>query len=177
MGEVEESGLGEVGNGVESDLAAPLDEVGEMNVGGEVLVAGVLVSFGRKEAEVVGVGTEGAEGTAVENFGRIASVINGEHGAEFEVGQVLLKPLVDRFGHFKTWRRGLEEKGVGLIGEGLPKFAEMGVEVEFFPAVVEDPDGEGIEEFVREDEGFSFGGLEGLAEGRMPRSFSPFFSA
>lgn len=54
----EEFGLGGEVDFVEADLISPADEIGEEDVEGEVLLAGVLVGLGREKARVVGIGTE-----------------------------------------------------------------------------------------------------------------------
>lgn len=62
-----------------------MDEVVEVDVEGEILVAGVLVGFGWVEAHVMSVGAEGAEGAAMIVFGGIAAVVDGEDLSFFEL--------------------------------------------------------------------------------------------
>lgn len=78
IGEIEEVALGCERFCFEADLLGPVDEVGEMEVEGEVLVTGVLVGFGREEALVLEVGAKRSKGTAVVVLLLVSAVVDGE---------------------------------------------------------------------------------------------------
>lgn len=85
---------------------SPLDEVGEIDIRGEVHAADVLVDFEALDALVEEVAAKGAVGAAVVDLGARASVVDGEHSAAFPEWHPTLKftlerlvdlnPLVDR---------------------------------------------------------------------------------
>jgi len=74
-------------------------EVGEIDIRGDVLAAGVLIDGEAFEALLEKVAAERALGTAMIEFLCGAAVINGEHAACFPVrhpcGEIVLIGLVD----------------------------------------------------------------------------------
>ena len=76
---VEKVGLSDERFCLKANLISPADEIGEVNIEGEILMAGILVGFGWKEALVLEIGPKSSERTAVIDFFRVATVIDGDH--------------------------------------------------------------------------------------------------
>lgn len=167
----QEFSLGCEADFLEADLISPANEVGEEDVEGEVLVAGVLVGFRWEEAHVVGVGAERSEGAAVVDFMGISAVVDGEHFTLLKESEIVVEPLVDRLWDFKAFGRVFEELRVGKLFRSLPNFLMALIQEEFFESVIEDADGEGVEEFVGDEECFPSGFCKGLLECLVPGSF------
>ncbi len=85
----EELCLGDEGFGFKTDLISPTDEVREVDVEGEILMAGVLVGFGWEKALMLEVGSEGPEGPPVVYFLCVAAIVDGEHFATGPLGELI----------------------------------------------------------------------------------------
>ena len=159
--------LGLEGVGFPVELLGPELEVGEVDVGGEVLLAHAVVDLWAGEALLAEVGSEGAMGAAVVELILGVAVVDGEGVALLPVGCPGVEPVVV----------GLVDLdalvGLGVFGEwmiggvGECSFAEVSVvefEGDFFPVltvVFEELAGEGVDEFVGEEVALAVGGFQG----------------
>lgn len=174
--------LGLAGEGAEAELGAPGFEVVEVDVGGEVLAAGVGVGVGAGDELVEKVAAEGAAGAAVIDFGGGVAVVDGEHGAGFPARDPVGEPgavAVEDFEALAILPGVGEEGGVGEVGGGEPGFGEgvaLREEEEFLVGVVElrgaeDAGREGVGDFVGVEEGLAVGGIKGGGGGVVPGDF------
>ena len=85
----EELCLGDEGFGFKTDLISQTDEVGKVDVEGEILMTGVLVGFGWEKALMLEVGSQGPEGAPVVYFLCIAAIVDGEHFAAGPLGKLI----------------------------------------------------------------------------------------
>ena len=147
----------------------PFGEVGEVHVGGEILAAGVEVDVGAVEPLLEEVGADGAVGAAMVEAGGGGAVVDGEEPAGFPGGHPAGEPVAVGVVDFDFLAVGMgvgEGGGIGQRRGGEEDFAGRGVEgdSDFAPAfggVAEAADGEGVDQFVREDDRVSAGGAEG----------------
>ena len=172
---LEEGGLGVVEGFSEAEVAGPGAVVGEVDVGGEVLAADVLVEGGAFDAVLHEVAAEGAARAAMVEGGEGVAVVDGEHLAGFPMGDPGGEPVVDGGVDFDALAGG---EGVWGDGEGFA-VAEFlgggavwgGVDPDFLPlgaGPLQEAAGEGVEEFVVVDEGVAVGGLKGVFEAGVP---------
>lgn len=92
---LEEVGLGVVEGFVEAEVAGPSAVIGEVDVGGEVLAADVLVEGGAFDSVLHEVAAEGAVRAAMVERGTGVTVIDGEHLTGFPVGGPGGEPVTD----------------------------------------------------------------------------------
>ena len=123
------------GDGAEVMWLAPVFEIVEVDVGGEVDVASVLVEVGAGKAILQEVTAQGSGEEARGGGG----VVDGEKLPLVKAGEPCLEPLVVAFVDFDALAGGvvlLEEEGVGELFGWEEFFLEMGLgtgEMEFGP--------------------------------------------
>lgn len=139
-----------------AELLCPELEMGEVNVGGKVLLAHVVVDGRAGDALLAEIGTEGTVGAAVVEKVEGIAVVDSQGVALFPAGCPGLEPLLvgavdfDALAVFGGWRE--REMGGWVEREG--GFAEVVVadfEGDFLPlvaVVLEELAGEGVHEFV-----------------------------
>ena len=71
------------------DLVSPTDEVREVDVEGEILMAGVLVGLWWGKTLMLEVGSQGPEGPPVVYFFCVAAIVDGEHFAPGPLGELI----------------------------------------------------------------------------------------
>ncbi len=71
-----------------------MHEVGEIDVGGEVLATGVLINLRSFEALLEQIGAERAMRAALIECVRGGAVVDGEHAAGFPLGEPFREPAV-----------------------------------------------------------------------------------
>ena len=172
----EEFGLGGKRDGVPAAAFCPRLQVGEVDVGGEVLAAEAVVDLGALETLVVEVGAQGAAGAAAVEGGHGVAVVDGEqarlaHGAgpggePLGGGDMHLDAIADgRLGGEGAAGREFARHGAFLHAAVLDAHADLG------PAVggaFEEPAGERVDEFVGKDEGAPVAGGESVGHGVVP---------
>ena len=87
--------LGGVGGLLPAKILGPVAEVGEIDIGGEVLPAGVLPDIGAGEALMHEVAAQGACGAAVVEGGEFIPVVDDERAAFLPMGGPALEPIPD----------------------------------------------------------------------------------
>ena len=156
----------------------PRLEIGEADVGRQVLLTGPCEKLGTLDELVVKVAAEGAERAAVEERGGIGrAVVDGEHAAGFPQREVLLKPRAVALVNLDDLRRRprmSRERGgrqSGVARREGPPFLRVWEDPAFAPFVsgeAEPPHGKGVDELVRENAGAPFARGERLRQRGVP---------
>lgn len=151
----------------------PFDEIAEVDVGGEIMVAGAGPGFGPGQALLVEIGAQAAIRLTVVEVLVAGTVVDGEHSATLPVGQHVAQPLVITLMDLDdlTVRPCLMEKGAFReFGDRLPEFS-LGKEVVFFPLITvfsETADWEGVGELVRVETGVPVAGIQRICDAGVP---------